>query len=63
MQHQFSVTFDVIIKSNESMEDIIDDIGLVLMSNTHDIVESTLEDVEYMGSRIKDDEPFTMEDW
>jgi hypothetical protein len=45
------------------MEDIIDEIGLVLISNTHDIVESSLEDVEYMGSRVKDDEPFTMEDW
>ena len=63
MQHQFSVSFDVTIESDESMEDIIDKIGLVLMSNTHDITESTLEDVEYMGSRIKDDQPFTMEDW
>jgi len=63
MQHQFSVSFDVIIDSKDSMEDIIDEIGLVLMSNTHDIVESTLEGVEYMGSRVKDDEPFTMEDW
>ena len=63
MQHQLSVSFDVIIDSKDSMEDIIDKIKFVLISNTHDIVESSLEDIEYMGSREKDDEPFTMKDW
>jgi len=63
MQHQFSVSFDVTIDSEESIEDFIDKIKFVLISNTHNIVESSLEDIEYMGSRVKDDEPFTMEDW
>jgi len=63
MQHQFSVSFDVTIESEESIEDFIDKIGFVLTSNTHDVIESTFEDIEYMGSRVKDDKPFTMEDW
>jgi len=63
MQHQLSVSFDVTIDSEESIEHFIDKIRFVLISNTHDIVESSLEDIEYMGSREKDDEPFTMEDW
>jgi len=63
MQHQFSVSFDVIINSKESIEDFIDKIRFVLISNTHNIVESSLEDIEYMGSREKDDQPFTMKDW
>ena len=63
MQHQFSVSFDVTIDSEESIEDFIDKIELNVISNTHNIVESSLEDIEYMGSREKDDQPFTMKDW
>jgi len=63
MQHQFSVSFDVTIESEESIEDFIDKIELNVISKTHNIIESTFEDIEYMGSREKDDEPFTIEDW
>ena len=63
MQHQFTISFDYTVDSDENINDIIECPEYILISDKHKIINYTIEAIEYMGSREKDDQPFTMKDW
>jgi len=68
MQYQFTVSFSIIVDSDDCIEattediaEIIEDLEFTIKSPNYKRVESLFEGIEYTGCRENDDEPFVIE--
>ena len=65
MQYQFTISFSIIVDSDDCIEatteDIVEDIEFTIKSPNYNRIESVFEGIEYTGCREKDDEPFIIE--
>jgi hypothetical protein len=61
-QHQYIVSFEVTVDTDEQDPSVVlERISFDTKSHNYTITDSPLEDIEYLGSREKDSEPFTFD--